>query len=101
MSSNPLTYPTSTKPFSKDVFADPPRELRGAPFWAWNHKQEEEATVAQIDYFDEMGMGGFHMHTRVGLDIPYMGEEFMRIVKSCVRRAKEKGMYSFLYDEDR
>jgi hypothetical protein len=101
MAPNPLTYPSSSKPFTKDVFLDPPREYRGAPFWAWNHKQEEKATVAQVKHFDEMGMGGFHMHTRVGLDIPYMGDEYMKIVKSCVNEAKEKGMYAFLYDEDR
>jgi hypothetical protein len=101
MAPNPLTYPSSSKPFTKDVFLDPPREYRGAPFWAWNHKQEEKATVAQVGNFDEMGMGGFHMHTRVGLDIPYMGDEYMKIVKSCVNKAKEKGMYAFLYDEDR
>lgn len=50
---------------------------------------------------EEMGMGGFHMHTRVGLDIPYMGEEYVGIVKGCVKKAGEKGMYTCLYDEDR
>lgn len=46
-------------------------------------------------------MGGFHMHTRVGLDIPYLGEEFMSIVEGCVDEAKKRGMSAFLYDEDR
>ncbi|WWD16248.1 hypothetical protein CI109_100674 [Kwoniella shandongensis] len=100
-STNPLTYPSSRKPFSLETFLDPPREYRGAPFWGWVTKQEKEATISQVDMFEEMGMGGFHMHTRVGLDIPYMGEEFMGIVEGCVEKAKEKGMYAFLYDEDR
>jgi hypothetical protein len=98
---NPLTYPTSSKPFSQETFNSPPSEYRGAPFWSWNHKQDKAKTVGQVDMFEEMGMGGFHMHTRVGLDIPYMGEEFMDIVKGCVQKAKEKGMQAFLYDEDR
>ncbi|WRT67480.1 uncharacterized protein IL334_004452 [Kwoniella shivajii] len=98
---NPLSYPSSKKPFSLETFRDPPREYRGAPFWGWVTKQEKEATLEQINMFEEMGMGGFHMHTRVGLDIPYMGEEFMDIVEGCVDKAKEKGMYAFLYDEDR
>ena len=101
MTANPLSYPTSRQPFSQDVFRDPPKEYRGAPFWGWVTKQEKEATVAQVDIMDEMGMGGFHMHTRVGLDIPYLGKEFMGIVEACVERAKEKGMHAFLYDEDR
>lgn len=100
-SANPLTYPSSRIPFSLDTFRSPPTEYRGAPFWAWVTKQERKKTVGQIDIMKEMGMGGFHIHTRVGLDIPYMGEEYMDIVKGCVDRAKEVGMYAALYDEDR
>ncbi|WVQ82458.1 hypothetical protein IAT38_004587 [Cryptococcus sp. DSM 104549] len=101
MAPNPLTYPTSKRPFSLDTFNDPPREYRGAPFWGWVTKQEKKETIEQIAMFEEMGMGGFHMHTRVGLDIPYMGEEFMEIVEGCVEEAKKKGMHALLYDEDR
>ncbi|OCF32064.1 glycoside hydrolase family 2 [Kwoniella heveanensis BCC8398] len=101
MTVNPLSYPTSKRSFSLETFRDPPREYRGAPFWGWVTKQEKESTLEQINMFEEMGMGGFHMHTRVGLDIPYMGEEFMEIVEGCVEKAREKGMSAFLYDEDR
>ena len=100
-SQNPLTYPHSRVPFSPETFQNPPTEYRGAPFWGWVTKQDHDTTVAQIEMFEKMGMGGFHMHTRVGLDIPYMGDEFMGIVKGCVEKAREKGMYAYLYDEDR
>jgi len=43
-----------------------------------------------------MGMGGFHMHSRVGLDTAYMGGEFMDIVQACVERAEAKGMLACL-----
>lgn len=101
MSVNPLTYPSSRRPFSLDIFKSPPSEYRGAPFWGWVTKQEKQSTVGQIEMLEEMGMGGFHMHTRVGLDIPYLGEEFMSIVEGCVDEAKKRGMSAFLYDEDR
>lgn len=55
------------------LFRDPP-----APFWAWNCKLDRETMVRQVLYFKEMGMGGFHMHCRTGLDTEYLGEEFMR-----------------------
>ncbi|KAF5247577.1 hypothetical protein FANTH_6328 [Fusarium anthophilum] len=48
-----------------------------------------------------MGMGGFHIHSRVGLDTPYMGVEFMDHVKVSVGAAKAKGLLACLYDEDR
>ena len=46
-------------------------------------------------------MGGFHIHSRVGLDTPYLGTEFMDLVKVCVERARDKNMLACLYDEDR
>jgi hypothetical protein len=48
-----------------------------------------------------MGMGGFHIHVRVGLDAEYLGDEFMDHVRVCVEYAKTKGMLACLYDEDR
>lgn len=84
-----------------EKFENPPSEYRGAPFWAWNCKLDKETILKQIDYFEEMGIGGFTMHCRTGLDTPYLGDEFMELVKVCVDRAKEKNMKAYLYDEDR
>lgn len=49
-----------------ESFENPPAFYRGAPFWAWNNKLDKEQLVRQISYFKEMGMGGFHIHCRVG-----------------------------------
>lgn len=84
-----------------EEFENPSSEFRGAPFWAWNCRLEKEVLLKQIDYFHEMGMGGFTMHCRTGLDTQYMGEEFLDIVKACVNKAKELNMKAYLYDEDR
>ena len=87
--------------FTEELFEHPGSAYRGAPFWAWNTKLDKEGALRQIDQFEKMGMGGFHMHTRVGLDTEYMGPEFLDIVKACVEKAEEKGMKACLYDEDR
>lgn len=87
--------------FTEELFEHPGSAYRGAPFWAWNTKLDKEEALRQIDQFEKMGMGGFHMHTRVGLDTEYMGPEFLDIVKACVEKAEEKGMKACLYDEDR
>ncbi|MGF7144843.1 hypothetical protein HNQ56_003276 [Anaerotaenia torta] len=84
-----------------EEFKNPSSMFRGAPFWSWNCKLEKEVLLKQIDYFHEMGMGGFTMHCRTGLDTEYMGEEFMDIVKACVQKAKQLNMKAYLYDEDR
>ncbi len=83
------------------VFQNPGKEYRGTPFWSWNTRLESGILEEQIEQFREMGMGGFYIHTRVGLDTEYLGTEYMECVKKSVQIAKEKGLFCCLYDEDR
>ncbi|MCI5778754.1 MAG: hypothetical protein MR051_02885 [Lentisphaeria bacterium] len=82
-------------------FLSPGAEFRGAPFWAWNAKLEKAELIRQIHTFKAMGMGGFFMHSRVGLDTPYLSREWFDCVKTCVSEAKKLGLRAYLYDEDR
>lgn len=93
---NPLTYPKADAPFSHALFKKPTAEYRGCPLWAWNTKLDKDSVIRQIGYLQEMGFGGFHMHSRTGLDTEYMGEEFMDMVKTCVEVAEQKGMMACL-----
>lgn len=94
-------FPQSRKAFSDALFVNPTSEYRGSPLWSWNTKLDNDQLMRQIDDLEEMGLGGFFMHPRVGLDTEYLGEEFMQLIKNCVERAKEKKMHAWLYDEDR
>jgi len=82
-------------------FRSPGAEFRGMPFWAWNAKLDKEELIRQIHTFKAMGLGGFFMHARVGLNTPYLSEEWFDCVKACVSEAKKLGMKANLYDEDR
>ncbi len=84
-----------------ELFRNPGAEYRATPFWAWNCKLDREELLRQIDIFKEMGLGGFHMHVRTGLEDEYLGETFMEHVRACVEHAKETDMLAWLYDEDR
>jgi hypothetical protein len=95
-SPNPLSYPKSSQPFSYELFEKPTAEYRGCPFWAWNNKLDFDQLKRQIDVFEEMGLGGFHMHVRTGLETEYLGDEFMLNVRAIVECAKEKGMLACL-----
>ncbi len=94
-------YAADRKVKFDDLFASPGALYRDTPFWAWNCKLEPEELKRQIRIFKQMGMGGFHMHARTGLDTPYLSPEFMNCVKECVRTAKDLDMLAWLYDEDR
>lgn len=84
-----------------ELFKQPTCEYRGTPFWAWNGKLKKETLCEQIEMLKKMGLGGFHMHVRTGMDSPYLDEEFMGYIRFCVKKAKEEKMLAWLYDEDR
>lgn len=90
-----------TDVLSEEDFMNPPSCYRGAPFWAWNCSIKKETLKKQIEYMKDMGMGGFIIHSRTGLETEYMGEEFLEDVVYCNELAKEKGLLCWLYDEDR
>ena len=78
-----------------------PMNLKGAPFWGLNGKLDLEELKKQIDVFYDMGFGGVHFHPRTGLDTKYMGKEYLNCIKECAKYLRKKGMYVYLYDEDR
>jgi len=85
----------------KRLFESPPSEYRGKPFWAWNGRLDAAELRRQIRVMHRMGLGGFFMHSRVGLATPYLAEEWFEMVRACVEEARELGMEAWLYDEDR
>lgn len=82
-------------------FHSPSSEFRGKPFWAWNGLLEEGELRRQIRIMEKMGLGGFFMHSRVGLKTPYLSDEWFRLVNACIDEAEKCGMEAWLYDEDR
>jgi len=97
-----VLYPKNReKQLDKELFRNPTSEYRGAPFWAWNGKLDKEELRRQIGVFKKMGLGGFHMHVRTGLDTPYLTGEFMDFIRFCTGEARREGMLAWLYDEDR
>jgi len=90
-----------TARLDRELFKHPTAEYRGTPFWAWNCKLEQKELEWQLEVFKKMGFGGAHMHVRTGMSTPYLGEEYMELVKTCVEKAKREEMLAWLYDEDR
>jgi hypothetical protein len=97
-----MLYPKNEEQqLSKKLFQNPTSEYRGTPFWAWNTKLNKDMLLREIDQLKEMGMGGFHIHSRSGMATSYLSDEFMDLVKTCNEKAKENEMLCWLYDEDR
>jgi hypothetical protein len=97
-----MLYPKNNdKKLSSELFKNPTSEYRGTPFWSWNCKLDKDMLMGQIDQLKEMGMGGFHMHSRSGMATEYLSDEFMDLIKASNEKAKENNMLSWVYDEDR
>ena len=85
----------------RELFKNPTAEYRGAPFWSWNCKLDQEELDWQLEVFKKMGFGGAHMHVRTGMATPYLSDEYMEFIKNCIKKAKSENMLAWLYDEDR
>ncbi len=89
-------------------FRNPGKEYRGVPFWSWNDDLDETELRKHVRLMKDAGLGGFFMHSRIGLITPYissdrktLSEEWMRCIKAAVDEAKKTDMLAYLYDEDR
>ena len=85
----------------RDEFRNPARAFREMPFWSWNDRLDGDELVRQIRLMDEGGWGGFFMHSRLGLQTPYMGPAWLASVRASVAAARARGMQAWLYDEDK
>ncbi len=82
-------------------FQHPGCAFRGAPFWAWNGTLDPQELRRQIRLMRKMGLGGFFMHSRVGLNTAYLSRDWFACLRACVEEAEKEGMRAWLYDEDR
>ena len=97
-----MLYPKNKESrLSAQLFQNPTSEYRGTPFWSWNCDLPEEDILQQMEMLKKMGMGGAHMHVRTGLTMPYLSDDFMSRIKTCVEKCRQEKMLAWLYDEDR
>lgn len=69
------------------------------PFWFWNADITEEELKRQIKLMKMEEIGGFFIHPRQGLEIPYLSIEWFEKVRFAVEMAKENNLEVWLYDE--
>ena len=70
------------------------------PFWSWNDKLEDGGLRRQIQNMKELGMRGFFMHARGGLETEYMSDEWFHAIKVCIDEARRLGLEAWAYDEN-
>lgn len=73
---------------------------KSLPFWSWNDKLDKKELDKQIEWMHDKNFGGFFMHARAGLKTEYLSDEWFDCIKSCIEKAREKGMQAWAYDEN-
>ncbi len=88
-----------TKQLIDKIYNDTP-DHAGIPFWSWNDRLEEGELRRQIRNMKSLGMQGFFMHARGGLETDYMSDDWFDAVRVCIDEAEQQGMQAWAYDEN-
>jgi sugar phosphate isomerase/epimerase len=67
-------------------------EYGSIPFWSWNDRLQPDELRRQINVMHRLGMNGFFMHARGGLETEYLSEEWYDCIRACVDEAEKLGM---------
>lgn len=84
----------------KKLLQNPPGKYRPAPFWSWNEKLDTAQTKEQINKMKEVGLGGFFMHARGGLQTEYLSDDWFANVSASLEEGEKNGMLAWGYDEN-
>jgi hypothetical protein len=84
---------------SRAAFQFPDARNRMAPFWFWNCAMAPERVRRQVRQMAEAGCGGFFIHPRQGLTLPYLSDEWFERITLAVEEASRYGLQVWLYDE--
>jgi hypothetical protein len=91
--------PMFSAEFLRDL-RNPPKCFRPIPFWSWNEDLSVEETRRQIAEMDRVGIGGYFMHARGGLQTEYMGEDWMANIAAGIEEGEARDMGAWAYDEN-
>lgn len=81
------------------MWKNPGNTFSPLPFWFWNDKLDRDELVRQIDDFHKKGIDGFVIHPRMGMETPYLSDEYFDLVEACLEAAERRRMMVVLYDE--
>ena len=86
-------------PLELDHFRHPPREYGILPFWFLNGELDPSEMQFQLREFRDKGMPGVILHGRYGLEMPYLGPQYLARIQFAVAEAARLGLQTWIYDE--
>jgi hypothetical protein len=80
-------------------FKEPPREYGILPFWFLNGELDPDEMRYQLREFRDKGMPGIILHARFGLELRYLGSDYLERIQFAVEEAERIGLKTWIYDE--
>lgn len=77
----------------------PEMVYRPRNYWGWLEHITPEEVAWQVDRMADAGLGGYVMHARGGLTIPYAGPQWMDSVRAMIAAGRRRGMTTIVDDE--
>ena len=87
------------RPIARDAFRAPDRAFGILPFWFLNGELDPDEMRYQLKELMDKGMQGVILHGRYGLEMPYLGDEYLDRIRTGVEEANRLGLASWIYDE--
>jgi hypothetical protein len=80
-------------------FEHPPREYGILPFWFLNGELDPAEMRFQLRELRDKGLPGLILHGRFGLELPYLGADYLDRIRLAVEEAQKLGLQTWVYDE--
>jgi len=87
------------RPTTIETFREPSRDFGILPFWFLNGELDPDEMRFQLGELRDKGMQGVILHGRYGLEIPYVGDEYLDRIRLAVDEANRLGLTAWIYDE--
>src|SRR5215217_8201659 len=86
-------------PPDREHFERPPREYGILPFWFLNGELNPDEMRFQLRELRDKGMPGIILHGRFGLELPYLGPDYLDRIRLAVDEGERLGLTTWIYDE--
>ena len=86
--------------YDREQFKNPSEEYSIAPFWFLNSDLNDDELVRQLTEMKEKGVDRVILHSRKGVEVGYLSEEWFRKIGVILDACEKLGMTALIYDED-
>ena len=86
--------------YDREQFKNPSEEYSIAPFWFLNGDLNDDELVRQLTEMKEKGVDRVILHSREGVEVGYLSEEWFKKIGVILDACEKLGMTALIYDED-